>query len=469
MYLSISGHQTESRTTFGWMLGTNRATLWQGTGQVSGYQPDIFRCQSVALVSALTFLREICRYHNIRQYKGTVYIITDNTHLIRRWQHLNSFPATEWWPKVWTWPNIDATHEAIQIQQQLPHMLQISMQTPQSTAPDRSPLHRWLQRLLDKAHIEATAAAIELLPQPSIPMPHCKIYIEHKSELLIAKELNYCRQILPAERILDYYRKRHEWAKPTCDSIHWQAFQSARSSTPHLHSFVSKLVAKALPTNKKLAQREGIPSKCPFCQIAESNPHLWLCHSRQGWRKTFLTRLTNQLAQSGTNTYIREHIVSQTQQYLQGAPARTTENPIGWDSMFLGFIPVEWSTDNSVAPKLWGKQLIIFLWQEVYNLWKSRNDKVHQRTESHRSLQEELRAQTAIKAFYRYELEVGPHDRNLFSIPWQERINIMTPKEVLSWIRTMTPAILKARTQYITRSTLGTRDIRSYFTRPAAS
>lgn len=299
-------------------------------------------------------------------------------------------------------------------------------------------------------------------------MPSCPIYLTSANKILTGKELNYCRSALPHMELLHYYYKRHEWCQSTGDSVNWPAFQHARARNPHISSFISKLCAKALPTNAKLAQREGISPKCLLCGMEETNSHLWKCPHRQEWRHAFIHRYDQTLTQLGTNQDIKEHIIDQTTQYLNGSVERTIENPIGWDCMFLGFLPRDWSTNHDIPPTQWSSHIISFIWKEVNRLWKSRNDRVHHHTNNHRSLQEELRARTAIQAFYRYQHEIGPQDQEIFNTPWTVRMQTMSPKELLSWIRTMTPAVLTARTQHRTRSTLGTRDIRSYFTIPAA-
>ena len=103
------------------------------------------------------------------------------------------------------------------------------------------------------------------------------------------------------------------------------------------------------------------------------------------------------------------------------------------------------------------------LWKELHDLWKSRNDMVHAKNDRYRSQQDTIRATTAIKAFYQYEEEVGAYDKDIFHTPWETRLQQMTPKEVLSWIRIMSPAVTKARKDNLTRSRHGTADIRSFF------
>ena len=95
---------------------------------------------------------------------------------------------------------------------------------------------------------------------------------------------------------------------------------------------------------------------------------------------------------------------------------------------------------------------------------------MHAKNESYRSQQDSIRAETALKAFYQYEREVGTQDRMIFRTPWQDRLSTMTAKEALTWIKNMTPAVMKARDEHKLRSQQGTRDIRSYFysTQPAA-
>ena len=324
--------------------------------------------------------------------------------------------------------------------------------------------------LIHQANTLAQNHTLRIPVQPDfLRMPHCKLYLQHEGRYLTGKELNFCRQCLPEKEIQQYFVKRHEWAPQTAESIHWQAFKAASNKSLHIKSFLSKLCAKALPTNHKLAQREGITPNCLLCGQHETNCHLWHCCQRHEWRQTFLRKLNDTLSDLGTNQYIQEHIIEQLDEYLHGSTPRTIENPIGWDCMMLGFLPREWALHNAVDPISWGTSLIVFIWTEIHALWKHRNQTVHRSNENHRSIHEELRARTAIKAFYRYKEEVGPYDKDIFHIPWQTRMQTMSPKEILSWIRTMSTAVLTARKQYLARSTLGTRDIRSYFTQPAAS
>ena len=103
---------------------------------------------------------------------------------------------------------------------------------------------------------EATKALANAQDQPQfLPMPNCSVYVVHRGRYLTSRELNYCRDILPSQRIKDYYVKRHEWQSH--DTVDWEAYCLARQRNPHLHRFTTKLGCKALPTNKKLAQRGG--------------------------------------------------------------------------------------------------------------------------------------------------------------------------------------------------------------------
>lgn len=260
-----------------------------------------------------------------------------------------------------------------------------------------------------------------------------------------------------------YCRQRFEWNETQASRVDWESFRSARRSLPQLRTFVTKLCAKALPTNKKLSQRDNSPAQCLLCGAEESNSHLWLCRCRQSWRTTFCANLAKHLHDVQTTPQLTTDILSKTRQYLED-PVQDKHSDWQYAWTFRGFIPQEWSVDQSQD---WGKRLIQFIWNELHALWKQRNDTIHDKDQRNWSSQDGIRAEAAIKAFYRYKSEIGAHDRQIFTIPWQERLQSMTPKEVLSWIRHMTPAILRAKRDYLTRSAHRTHDIRSFLTSPS--
>ena len=413
LYAETCGTQEGKTGTYGWAIGTANTILASGHGQCTGFPLTRFRCSELAILATLVYLKTVCQHRSLT-HSYSLTIKTDNPHVLSRWKQLSNIPMQEWWPQVWTWPDIDTTAEILHLRTQSPAKWCLHDSDPNTQ------LHR-------RAQTEAAAATQDQSQNPvDFCMPHCPIYLQAHKRLLTSKEFNYCRYALPADELRQYYRTRHKWGTSTCDSVHWQAFTKASLKTPQLQHFVTKLCAKALPTNKKLAQREGTPPACPLCGRAESNTHLWRCHNRQEWKENFLRALAQHLTESGTNSYILDHITDQTRMYLAGGPERTIENPIGWDCMMMGFVPHEWSTGNSIDPISWSSNLIEFLWKQIHTLWKSRNDTVHRHSEHHRSLQEEIRARTALQAFYRYEAEVGPLDRDIFRIPWQNRMNSMS-------------------------------------------
>ena len=442
-------------------IGTTIEELWTGRGQVTGHPIHSFRRESVALLSLLVFLREYFKYFKLPPRTTPYTIFTDSESLILRVARLSTLPTKEWWSGVWIWPDIDTTAEICEMQAILPFTYKLEyVPSHQDNETPFNQLTREAQ-LNVLADAEATRALQEADPtRQFLAMPSCPVYMTIDDTPITSKELNACQNVLPHKRAVSYYQHRYNWTTSQTQAIDWEAFRAARRATPSLKTFIPKLCAKALPTNKKLAQREGVPAQCHFCHSEESNSHLWLCSCRSTWRTSFQTSLEQHLHNTHTTSPIRIAILDLLTRYFHNPQHMAYDWHGEW--MLRGFLPRDWSIDQP-KPQEWSKQLIMFIWNEIQKLWQARNDGVHANNESYRSQQDSIRAETAMKAFYQYEQEVGAQDRTLFCIPWQERITKMTAKEALSWIKNLTPAVMKARAEHQLRSQQGMRDIRSYF------
>ena len=156
-----------------------------------------------------------------------------------------------------------------------------------------------------------------------------------------------------------------------------------------------------------------------------------------------------------------------------------SQSMVGWNLFHRGFLAKTWGErqqyfarttrpeslqDRKAQDKLnqWPEYIIQFIWTEVHQMWKTRCDWVHQKNEQHESTQSQIRASSAVRALYQHADEIGYHDRKIFAMPLLERLK-HSPRDLFAWVASMQPAILKARKEYIIRSTENTPDIRDFF------
>ena len=159
---------------------------------------------------------------------------------------------------------------------------------------------------------------------------------------------------------------------------------------------------------------------------------------------------------------------------------RNLQDRIGWNLFFRGFISRHWREEQNRYVRLfradilaskegtsqqarWHIALLTFIWTEAHTVWTDRCAFAHRKDEQHRSAQDQIRAQTSVRALYSYAEEVSYFDRSIFSVSLEDRLK-QSPRDQFAWVvASMQPAVMAARKSHLIRSTENIRDIRTYF------
>jgi hypothetical protein len=230
---------------------------------------------------------------------------------------------------------------------------------------------------------------------------------------------------------------------------------------------------------------ENIPARCPLCPDDETVDHLAQCPSRSHWQQDFISRFHKILKEQHTCPTIQKELLQASKAWLAGDLEDYSTHPqamIGWNLLHRGFISKTWREQQNFYIRMyrpdlgkdskereilarWPEVIIQFIWTEFHQLWKTRCDWVHRKTEEHVSMQDQIRSQAAVRALYQHADDIGYHDRRIFEMPLEERIK-HSPRDLFAWVSSMQPAILQARRQNKQRSISNTHDIRDYFPPP---
>jgi hypothetical protein len=265
--------------------------------------------------------------------------------------------------------------------------------------------------------------------------------------------------------------------------IDWKAFNNTRKRMDTHHTFITKLVTGWLPVNHRQARIEHIPATCSLCTEEETVDHLAQCPSRKNWQKDFISRFRKTLKEQHTCPEIQKELLQATTSWLKQELRDYSTHPqamIGWNLLHRGFMSKTWSEqqrfyvrmyrpdlgkDSKEKEKLerWAEVIIQFIWTEIHQLWKTRCDWVHKKNEQHASTQDQIRAHASVRALYQHADDIGYHDRKIFGMKLQKRLDKHSPRDLFAWVSSMQPAILKARKEHVQRSTSNTHDIREYF------
>jgi hypothetical protein len=145
------------------------------------------------------------------------------------------------------------------------------------------------------------------------------------------------------------------------------------------------------------------------------------------------------------------------QPFQSSCTAARYQTNIGWQHMFRGFLAKQWQEEQQAytilqyphndddSPRAqWATKVANFLLKTSHETWLERCQVVHHRTSRQESAHEALRAETRLRATYRYSNEVNALDReNIFGIALETRLQ-HSAQEILTWCATIKPALKRA-------------------------
>jgi len=114
-------------------------------------------------------------------------------------------------------------------------------------------------------------------------------------------------------------------------------------------------------------------------------------HHREEWREGFLERLDNHETDPG----VREEVLECTRSWLKATQPNLQSHcqqlDVGIHLLHRGLLGIDWSyrqqahyetNDRPQTGHLWARNLILFLWEEAFELWTQRNTDIHELDET---------------------------------------------------------------------------------------
>jgi hypothetical protein len=196
--------------------------------------------------------------------------------------------------------------------------------------------------------------ALQLPPQKFQPLRY-QTYLYWKDKPITKSEKSIAKHVAHATALQDKLTQNLQIDFP----IDWTTVQQARSQTPQLQQFTTKLMFNWLPTYHKLSQQHtDQPSHCPFCQTEkETTLHVFMC-SENPFKPNLLKHIEKTLV---------EKVPRQEQQEI----IHTIENNL--EPLLKGITTTKWK-DSTEQP--WKTKLIRQVWEAAHTHWLLRCSKV---------------------------------------------------------------------------------------------
>ena len=278
-------------------------------------------------------------------------------------------------------------------------------------------------------------------------------------------------------------------------SIHWEAHAQAikRTSVPHTH--LVKLLHSCLPTHSRVNKFDGGSRKCPACASPQEDfHHILHCpyETRVQWRRTFLRDLRDHFLRTETSPSLSHLLMEGLRQWFSSLseiqlqpdafhPSLKSiiqqQNKIGWSQIFLGRFCTSWAShqqgylvhlqraslgDTKTQSVSWQTNLIKFVWERWYTLWKQRNQEVHGHDATARAEAARREVRRKLNDIYRNRTMYYDHVQTLL-LGSVEDHDAQSIKVTQNWLTLNTPSFRASYLRVKQRALRGMRSIKTYF------
>lgn len=302
-----------------------------------------------------------------------------------------------------------------------------------------------------------------------------------------------------AKPLLLYIQQKNGWTPSVMKYIHWDAHGSALRQRPERRTHMTKLLHELLPTTGQANKFDKGTRRCPLCPSqTEDRDHILCCiHStRQQWREKFLQELNDHCRNAGTAPLLQEVLVKGIQQWLLTPQASSQsieghaseiqwlihqQNQIGWRQIFHGRCSVQWarlqdlhfqrtqphdgaSTASTVKQtgERWLVNLILFVWDKWYTLWKQRNQDLHGVDVATRAEAERKEIRRQLQDIYQRRHDLEPRVQDLLFANVEQHYEVPT-FITKNWLASHTGLIRESLRRVKAKAIQGVRSIRTYF------
>jgi signal transduction histidine kinase len=300
-----------------------------------------------------------------------------------------------------------------------------------------------------------------------------------------------------AKPLLLYIQQKNGWTPLVMSYIDWGAHSSALRQRPEKRTHMTKLLNEILPTAGQANRFDRGTRRCPLCPSQmEDRDHILCCPhpTRQTWRETFLKEVANHCRNTGTAPLLQEVVLQGVQRWFSTPQefSLSTEgynsdiqqlihqqNRIGWRQLFHGRYSVEWAklqethyrslqrddASSSIIKQTgerWLVNLILFVWDKWYTLWKQRNQELHGDDVLTRAAAERKEIQRQLQDIYQRRQDLEPRVQELLFADVTHHYEV--PLSVTrNWLAAHTGLIGESMRRVKAKAIQGVRSIRTYF------
>jgi hypothetical protein len=274
---------------------------------------------------------------------------------------------------------------------------------------------------------------------------------------------------------MEYTREKFGWTNETYENINWEAFAFVTGRLNiNRRTRQSKFNHRWLPIGSRRKIIDNLaPEKCPCCDEPdeETHDHILTCQaaSRHDVRTEFLESYGRLLEKLKAPNLMRTVILTSIDEWNKDQSytcpitqdirrdralheAIRAQNEIGWDQFQRGYIAKSFQycynnhchdrPMNDYESNKWTILTINAVFEHFEQQWEKRNQAIHGHDDASQKAAERQHLLRTVRALYRLKDKLEPHDQRLLHRQ-EERYATYRPSEILLWIRTVQPTILR--------------------------
>jgi hypothetical protein len=492
--MACDGSVIEGNGSFGWAIGSESTTYWEGNGPADGSPLCMSsqRAELTGMLAGLRFLHHFALFHNITHCSRPVVIVCDNKSAIGYATPPHS-PTSAIQSNS---PDYDLTrsiHDTITL---LPFKVELKWvkghqdsKKPFDSLSREAQLNVIADSLASEFHNSEDQT---LRSRPNTPPPPmCRASLLIRNHRITSNHKQHLREasLLPA--LIGYIIQRNDWHPDTWHSVDWASHSRAvHGLTISQRLTITKFQHRWLPTNHNLRkQTPSLSPTCSLCQVAnDDDNHMCHCDDDDAVkiRSSAANTLRKLLGDCGTDPILQSILLEGIHTWFASGndmcfpnvphdhpfsaqlhQAVVEQNAIGWSQLCRGRLSLAWGEcyrawlnhlhtppgTKHLDMTTWTTQIARWGFDTVLQLWKNRNTKIHQRTETHLFTARHLLAQAHVRDRHSIRpADLSSGDVNaLFSEPLPELL--LRPPHVLeTWVAHVDRIYIRHRNEVLQRS-----------------
>ncbi|KAI2494762.1 hypothetical protein MHU86_19757 [Fragilaria crotonensis] len=477
-----------------------------GMGPASGRQPTSYRAEAYGMLSLMRFLLRIREYSSMHdEWSGT--IGTDSKSVLDTLMNGDHDLQEEEVPVDLDGDNVvldalrpdwDVLIEIQEAMHRLPNVRLTYVRGHQDRKKRYESLTLMGQLNVNADHEAGIFQDVHGLERPLVLMsPMTRAHL-HLPDGTVTGNYDRCLQHeATAKPLLEYIQTKNQWTPSIMNSVDWTAHANALKKHSTRKTHMVKLLHELLPTTGQANRFDDGKRQCPLCPTTrEDRDHILCCNhpTRREWREKFMRDLTDHCMINDTDPNLQIILCDGLQAWFnrpQGFTLQpheydsrfhrliTQQNRIGWRQIFHGRFSVEWvrhqdsyysqsqercesSHRTSFTGESWLINLIRFVWDKWYTLWKQRNQELHGRDVATRMEAESKEVRRQLNDIYMRRQQLEPCVQDLLFEEVEQHYEVSTAV-TKNWLRINSGLFRDSMRRVKTKAIQGVRSIRTYF------